>query len=501
MGDGIADDSDALQVIMDIGGRVYFPIGQYRISRTIKINSKDLAIYGEGTNNNLPTFTSTIVSSNGDMDYFYVQAYSSFNIRNITFAKTAGSNATPVSMTPTSITMDRNLNDVSITTAIAETLAVGKLVYTFRTYAYNGKLYRVQSVVGGIATVANFPTHASGIAVLDGITWVYKGAGTTYQIGQYANAAQWWFHGISGDTLLDVTLSEYSADPNLNPTNFEGGSFIGNQDPTGKRAGYFVDLNLLDGQPAKDFAYINLNYANDPFILGCWFLQAPNIGIKRVGDQGGLTANNEWDGGKIAIKGNFTETIYSNNRFYGMQKCFDITSTQDSPLINGNYFDLCGECIAMTDSAFNPSNAEPNVSTISSVQVTGNYINLCKTFLNFKGVRSCNIQNNIVNRGGSTQVILKNTLKCKISNNKFLGCGELTPNSNYFNFEGQNIGNEISGNFIEKINPGESCTYVFNWINNDLNKNYIFGNTIIGYDSQLSNVGTAVSYRNNALSA
>lgn len=50
VGDGIADDTDAIQAALDVGGDVYIPAGRYKITKTLFINSNTSVVGdGEGT--------------------------------------------------------------------------------------------------------------------------------------------------------------------------------------------------------------------------------------------------------------------------------------------------------------------------------------------------------------------------------------------------------------------------------------------------------------------
>ena len=47
VGDGIADDTDAIQAALDMGGEVYIPTGRYKITRTLFIGS-NTSVFGDG---------------------------------------------------------------------------------------------------------------------------------------------------------------------------------------------------------------------------------------------------------------------------------------------------------------------------------------------------------------------------------------------------------------------------------------------------------------------
>jgi hypothetical protein len=51
VGDGVADDTAAIQAALDAGGAVYFPMGEYKVSATLKVELDAMSLIGEGSGN------------------------------------------------------------------------------------------------------------------------------------------------------------------------------------------------------------------------------------------------------------------------------------------------------------------------------------------------------------------------------------------------------------------------------------------------------------------
>jgi hypothetical protein len=53
VGDGVADDYASIQAALNLGGAIYFPRGEYRISQTLKITLDGTTLFGEGAGNRM----------------------------------------------------------------------------------------------------------------------------------------------------------------------------------------------------------------------------------------------------------------------------------------------------------------------------------------------------------------------------------------------------------------------------------------------------------------
>jgi len=51
IGDGVADDTAAIQAALNAGGAVYFPMGEYKVSATLRVELDGMSLIGEGSGN------------------------------------------------------------------------------------------------------------------------------------------------------------------------------------------------------------------------------------------------------------------------------------------------------------------------------------------------------------------------------------------------------------------------------------------------------------------
>jgi len=69
IGDGVADDTFAIQQALDAGGAVYFPPGDYKISTPLRVETEAMFLYGRGTGNRSgafqPALGSRIIAASG----------------------------------------------------------------------------------------------------------------------------------------------------------------------------------------------------------------------------------------------------------------------------------------------------------------------------------------------------------------------------------------------------------------------------------------------------
>ena len=458
-GDGDTDDTAALQNIVNMGGRIYFPAATFVISDTLVLPFKEIAIFGEGTDNDLNGSQSIIKSMSPNKDYIRVNS-SGFNIRNITFSPYGGALGKVLSATSNSFTMEE-IRNVQLANVLAENLSIGKSVYRHRIYTYNNNLYKAKDATGGLAgdgsgVITTLPNHIFGTVVIDGITWEHYGNGNTYQLGQYSNGAEWLFHGISGNTLLDVTPSEYYA--NYTPLTIpEPEKIIG-------RYGYYAYQGQRDGQPSNGTACINLQYANDPYISGCWFIHIANGCIHSQNAQGGCWTNNEVDGSKVGISGNLLYSIIKNNRMYGCGKAFSIENGQKllQANISDNHFHLCNVAFYLSDKNYNPTIGEPEESNIVHSLIADNKAYQCGKFMFLEGARSLLISSNHVSRSNYNVIEISKSKKIAINNNFFTGAGENSENiiSSYTSITNNSLYIVLKLNQFDKLNPGEHIDYL-----------------------------------------
>lgn len=444
------------------GGRsLYFPAatGCYKITGPISVIG-DVAIYGDSMANPISKSASTICTTDSTQDILQITSpLGATRIEKLSFMHLAGIATGASAATSTTITVTGG-SDITMSTITAASLSLGLTVYKYRIYANAGKLYRVTSPVGGTVIpnpTGTLPTHSSGDVVLNGITWQYFGSGSTYTRGQFAMGAQWWFHGISGSQLLDVTTSDSSS--SATPNNYDG---AGHSITSITNAPYFVSLQYLANTGSNVSAAIHLITAQDPSISNIYCIQSPGSCVLRnSGVQGGFMEAIEVDGGYIGISGDLTNSMIRGNRLYGMTAAAIKSSKGYAPKLIGNYFhDGAG---ILLDSAYVPAGGG---SDIQFVEVIGNTFQNATWALKSTGVYGMIFTGNTVSRTGDANVIsMANVDGSSVEGNKFFGAGELVGGvgNSYFKFTGAVTNNSFSNNSFLRINGGELATTVWGW--------------------------------------
>lgn len=94
-GDGVTDDTSAIQAVLDMGGDVYFPSTRngYRVTGTLTVDTSGVNIYGDGG-----SFSSFFSINNQTFDIFNVTANSDVEFRNLFAIDFANRGSTPGQM-------------------------------------------------------------------------------------------------------------------------------------------------------------------------------------------------------------------------------------------------------------------------------------------------------------------------------------------------------------------------------------------------------------------
>jgi hypothetical protein len=453
VGDLYTDDDAAVNAAATAaiarGSGLYFPptgaYGGYRLT-SLPINGETVLFGLKG--NTGSGAESPLVFMPRNADWVDINA-NVWGVTKLTFRHFAGVAGTILSRTATTITFDRFVPPTVLATLPATTLISGFTATTFSQYYTNaGNVYRRVAPGVGVNTIAvNLPVHGGGDATgADGITWRFVNAGTTYTVGNFAWAQQWYFTGWVGSTITGVVPAPGEADntPLTYAITVAGGR------------GYFASL---EHKAAADraTAAIRARAGNDPRLTDCWFNAIPGVAVKRdlaQNMQGGIWEGNVVDLAEHGFYGDFTAAKITNNLFYGCTHDAIFMTSGQSPDISGNYFDSNNIDIDVFESTYVGGTIP---GTVSGLSIRNNHSQLSRIFARVRGVPFVQLTGNYCYRTLNWPIYLINSSLCRVSENILVGAGEqrTNPGENYAYIQGEGvlIGNHIVNNSLYYVNP------------------------------------------------
>lgn len=408
-GDGVTDDTAAIQAAADVGGTIYFPNGTYEITH-VDLGSNTQLI-GESWN----TIIHQIAGTNarpGAYDGMFTMNYTN-------------------NQTPTSDVSFRNIQfQMNLPTGVAVTAGYNAYVLSLGSTT----LAQWQALFSGLITipsVGQFIT-ATATGTLAGGATIYSAVDEQSHIilgGHTENVIvdSCFFYGWRGDAVLLGAQMDGSGVPtnyvalNSSITNcrFDGinnscrqGITVGSVDTLYINANYFLNVTnaympgAIDIEPELPFAYARTITVTNNIFVGIGPVGARRRAV--VIDLGGLSPSAGDRRGNITVNDNYLNT--TNGVFvFGGKEVYDVNfnsnwvfGTTDTMVwlnINGlsvcnNYFEAC-ETINI---GFTSAGAE-----VRNASIYGNTFDTC-------GILSAGLQINTLLNGS-------------ISDNQFIDCG------------------------------------------------------------------------------
>jgi hypothetical protein len=470
--DSVTDNTAPIQASVTAaiaGHQTWFlpPVGGADSSRACYMTSSPIVVNGgltmqsvalaQGTTS---SGTAVLCTVSPDRDILQIHGTGGgLTVRNLSFEHLAGYAVGISAASPNTITLIKPSN-VALATLTAPPLRPGTTVYRWRTYTNAGNLYRVTDAgARGTARIplsgGVLPTHASGTLVQNGISWMYEGRGTTYQQGQIAAGAQWWFHGYSGGVLTDVTPSDSSSNATPNDFDGKGHSVVG-------IVPYFVSLVFQGNTGSNTASYIHV-FTGSTFTLAgnyCLFSPGSCILLENAAFNG-LISDNVMDSGYIGISGNLNQALITNNEFFGLAgKAIDSSAGQFFTISNNQV--IAGAGFSFSTSYVPGSSAD---SPVSSGNITGNAFANATYAANMNGVTAIGFSGNLLTRGEQAPVLTLSNIDRSRFSNGFHGAGEgsNSAGTSYIKFSGVVRNNEFCGSTFQQVNSAETVTTIYDW--------------------------------------
>lgn len=339
MGDGICDDSDALDTMTSFipacGAEIHIPAGRYRLSRPWPVSNKNVKISGEGVKSSVLFFTEEtdgIVYSSDDMS----RCLTIKDLSIVTTKAAAANIGLSVSFPDNQGSSWKNctIRDVVIDSAASiESYDIGNSSQNVARWKTGAKFHNVAGLtIDNVHVRGRYSTKDSIGIVLDGWTVDLKITNTMLQFHDIALFKQSALEGFNISGVIGLACDEFirlwngASHTTGAPTGVWG--YIGNCHASGlTRKG--IDIR---GYPQTFIRDCNLYQdGTDPNFIHIYADRADGLKI-----QGNHLQGNDKTGGWNIYLTNCASSNIANNFLWG--RCFSVQiGSGSNPIIIGNH--------------------------------------------------------------------------------------------------------------------------------------------------------------------